>query len=57
MLQRFRELVRRKEALEGEIEKISGVVKGGVCEGFEGVSASGGRDMPKEEGEGEEDEE
>ena len=29
VLKRFRELVRRKEALEGEIEKILGIVRGG----------------------------
>ena len=58
MLQRFRELVKRKEALEGEIEKILGVVRGGVCEVFGGVCASGEGDMPEEEeGEGEGDEE
>jgi len=57
VLQRFRELVKRKEALEGEIEKILGVVRGGVCEVFEVASASGEGDMPEEEGEGEGDEE
>ena len=52
---RFRELARRKEALEGEIEKILGVVRG-VCEGFEVASASMEGDTPEEE-EGEGDEE
>ena len=56
MLKRFRELVKRKEALEGEIEKILGVVSGGVCEVFESVSASAngeGDMLEEEEGEGE----
>ena len=36
----FRESVKRKGASEGEIERIFGVVFGGVCEIFEVVSAS-----------------
>ena len=52
VLQRFRELVKRKGELEGEIEKILEVVRGGVCEVFEAVNASGEGDMPEgEEGE------
>lgn len=53
MLKRFRELVKEKEELEGEIEKILGVVRGGLCGVFEGVSASMEGDMLEEEGEGE----
>jgi len=49
VLQRFRELVRRKGALEAEIEKILGVVRGGVCGVFEAVGASGEGDMPEGE--------
>jgi len=49
VLQRFRELVRRKGALEAEIERLLGVVRGGVCEVFEAVSASREGDMPEGE--------
>ena len=44
MLQRFRELVRRKEALEGEIEKILGVVRGVFVKGLR-VLALVGREI------------
>ena len=55
MLQRFRELVRRKEALEGEIERTLGAIREGVCEVYEVASASREGDMPEgEEGEGDE---
>jgi len=56
VLQRFRELVRRKGALEAEIERILGVVRAGVCEVFEAVSASREGDMPEQEEEEREEE-